>query len=82
MKLRSLFAGIFLIVMAACAALPTTSQNQNQPPEQTPTLSQENDNQPIENTRPTVRPDLEASDPATFSMAEGKLQLIEFFAYW
>ena len=78
MKLRSLFAGIFLIVMAACAALPTTSQNQKQ----TPTLSQENDNQPIENSRPTVRPDLEASDPATFSMAGGKLQLIEFFAYW
>jgi hypothetical protein len=32
--------------------------------------------------RPTPRPGLEASDPATVSLASGKVQLVEFFAFW
>ncbi len=30
----------------------------------------------------TPRPDLQASDPATVNLASGRLQLVEFFAFW
>jgi hypothetical protein len=31
---------------------------------------------------PTIRPDLHATDPKEVVLASGKLQLIEFFAFW
>ena len=66
------------------------TQTQTQVPSQTPMLvptqavaaTQTKISLPTEIARPTARPDLEASDPAKFSLAAGKLQLVEFFAYW
>lgn len=37
---------------------------------------------PAEVVKPTLRPDLHASDPSTVSLASGQLQLVEFFAFW
>ena len=31
---------------------------------------------------PTVRPLMEASDPATFEIASGQVQIVEFFGFW
>jgi hypothetical protein len=33
-------------------------------------------------TAPVVRAELEATDPATVNLAAGKVQLVEFFAFW
>ena len=41
------------------------------PPESAPT-----------DVKPTPRPELSATDPATVSLASGEPQLVEFFAFW
>jgi hypothetical protein len=33
-------------------------------------------------TRPPARDELHATDPGTVALASGKVQLVEFFAYW
>ena len=37
---------------------------------------------PANQTTPTPRAELEASDPTGFTLASGDLQLVEFFAFW
>lgn len=35
-----------------------------------------------DSTQPTIRTQLEATDPTTFRLANGQIQLVEFFAFW
>ena len=68
------------------SVMPTQTLPQSVLPTQTPPLpvlpTQTLTNVIPEEIRPTARPDLEASNPAEFNLAAGKLQLVEFFAYW
>ena len=36
----------------------------------------------VEPTAVIVKPELEATDPATVQLASGQVQLVEFFAFW
>jgi len=38
--------------------------------------------QPIPVAMPTPRPELQATDPASVQLSSGRLQLVEFFAFW
>ena len=40
------------------------------------------DPQPTTMVQPTPRVDMEATDPAMVSLASGRVQLVEFFAFW
>lgn len=37
---------------------------------------------PVERPTPTIREGLHASDPELVNLASGKVQLVEFFAFW
>ena len=86
-KLRFYLLGLLLGVwaLAACApALPTSTADQ---PAAAPTAATdmiepaaetEASSQPMV----TVRQELGATDPAGVSLASGKVQLVEFFAFW
>lgn len=72
---------MLLWILSACVAgpqnriaLPETQKSPTPFTEITPTES----SQP----RPTVRNELHATNPETVSLASGKVQLVEFFAYW
>lgn len=85
-KILALMLAITVILAAACA--PTSSlPGATQPPVTVPVPSAENTQQPSMDA-PTVAaaatsrgPELEATDPATVSLAAGQLQLVEFFRF-
>lgn len=62
------------LLLAACqpapAAPPASAQPSTLPGMATVTAA------------PTISNELHATDPATVSLASGKVQLVEFFAFW
>jgi hypothetical protein len=93
MKPRFFFPslGLVAVLLAACAAPQATQSPAPQQADlpQTATQAPENisppqatSEAPIVIAVPTSRgPNLEATDPATVSLASGQLQLIEFFRF-
>lgn len=88
-KILALILAFTVILAAACAPKPS-SPDATQSPTQLPVTvpSAENTPQPTMVEIPTVvavatsrGPDLEATDPATVSLAAGQLQLVEFFRF-
>ena len=51
------------------------------PPTETPIPTQASEESPGDTT-PLGSPELHATDPSTVNLASGKLQLVEFFAFW
>jgi hypothetical protein len=75
MPKRLLFA-LFTLVLAACAAPASETAA---PPTSASTLAVAD---AAAAATKTPRLHLEATDPATVSLAAGKPQLVEFFAFW
>ncbi len=88
---------LVMLVLAACSssapvappaeavgeATPVTDPASSQPVgEASPTEASADPAAPVQDVKPTPRPDLHASDPSTVSLASGQLQLVEFFAFW
>ncbi len=83
--------GLVAVLLASCApkALPPTAQLQIDPPQAAATQTPQSVIQPqatnealVAAAVPTSRgPNLEATDPATVSLASGQLQLVEFFRF-
>lgn len=96
MKRYSVFAILVLAMgmLAACAGdspvpdigdHPATSTATPEPaPAATEIMTDEGDLQspPVPSATPTLRPGLEATDPASVDLASGKPTLLEFFAFW
>jgi hypothetical protein len=57
---------------------PTPTRIANQDPTESVLNTPSSDRVPL----PTVRSDIEATDPKLVELASGKPQLIEFFAFW
>jgi len=77
--------GLIAVLLASCAPqatrLPALPPTVTQLPEST-TQPQVTNEPPIVVAVATSRgPDLEATDPATVSLASGQLQLVEFFRF-
>lgn len=78
--MRRLILLLFLLLgLAACTASNSTGGQVVVPEESTPL--KEGSAPTIEAT-PTIRPDMHATDPATFVRAAGHAQFVEFFAFW
>lgn len=68
------WAGVLvsMLILAACAApTPVDTEVTARPQPAVAAAGQ-----------PTVRPGLEATDPQTFQLASGQVQLVELFAFW
>lgn len=82
MKRRS-WVAVLGLLLAACApaAAPASA-----PPATAPQLTEVSAGQSpppaAEATRPPVRDDFVATDPATVELAAGRPQLVEFFAFY
>mgnify|MGYP000017647150 CR=1 FL=1 len=89
-RAKSVFVWVILLAalsLAGCAAEP--AQTETVTPASTPTMQtletyplQEEPAAEVLAASPTPRPALEATDPATVKLAAGKVQLVEFFAFW
>ena len=77
--------GLAAVLLAACAPqatqLPTALSVATQAPENTAQPQVTNDAPTVVAAATSRGPDLEATDPATVSLASGQLQLIEFFRF-
>jgi hypothetical protein len=70
-------------VVPAGAATPTTVVADSAPTElPEPPEPPEPASEPTEQPPPTPRAELKASNPEDITLASGKLQFVEFFAYW
>lgn len=94
----SVLFAVGLVLLSACAGpiptmpsngVPDAGEQQVASPTPTPTRVTEDmqDNgepqaPPAPSATPTVRPGLEATDPASVDLASGKPTLLEFFAFW
>jgi len=93
----SLLTGLLVVGCApatvpepAQPAMPVTEEPQQAPPAPTATLAPPAATEPAPTEMPSVEPqavatsrgpNLEATDPATVSLASGELQLVEFFRF-
>ena len=74
-----------ILAWLATACAPSSTPTQPIADVESTSTSQSQEGNPGENappTKPAVSPDLHATDPDTVSLASGKVQLVEFFAYW
>lgn len=71
---------------AEAAPPASTEAEAGAPPAEPPTQAAQPTGEPAAATptepTPLGSPELKASDPATVSLAAGKVQLVEFFAFW
>lgn len=73
--MRRLILLLFLLLgVAACTASNSTDGQVSSSEESTSEAGLE--------ATPTIHPDYNPTDPATFVRAAGHLQFVEFFAYW